>query len=166
MPESTTGTVDPRHRLHTAPELHTAPVLAEAGPGGDARHIPRVLVVDDEPHIRELLAMVCAYEGWDVRTAEAGEPGIRSALERPPDVVLLDMMLPDMDGLAVLRRLGAELPRTAAVVVSARNSVHERAAARDAGAAGYVTKPFGLAELTDEVRRLLTVPAPLPGAGC
>jgi two-component system OmpR family response regulator len=141
-------------------------VPAEPGPGGDARLIPQVLVVDDDPSIRELLAMVCAYEGWEVRTADAGRAGIGSALERPPDVVLLDMMLPDMDGLEVLRRLQAELPRTAVVVVSARDSAQARAAAQDAGGAGYVTKPFGVAELTDTVRRLLALPATMPGAGC
>jgi two-component system, OmpR family, response regulator len=141
-------------------------VLAESGPGGDVRDLARVLVVEDPPPLRELLARVCAYEGWKGGTAEAGEPGIRSAVEWRPDVVLLDMMLPDIDGLEVLRRLRAALPRTAVVVVSARDSAHDRAVARDAGAAGYVTKPFGVAELTAEVRRLLAVPVPLPAAGC
>jgi two-component system, OmpR family, response regulator len=104
--------------------------------------------VDDEPSHRDLLAMVCAYEGGEVRTAEAGAAGIRSALEEPPDVVLLDMVLPDMSGLEVLRRLRAELPLTGVVVVSARDSDRDRAEAREAGAAVYVAKPFSVAELT------------------
>jgi two-component system OmpR family response regulator len=115
----------------------------------------RVLVVDDESAIRELLAMICAYEGWDVRTAGAGEPALQTAREWPPDVVLLDRMLPDLDGLTVLRRLHTEFPRLPVIMVTARDSAHDRAALLTAGAAGYVTKPFGVAALTDEVRRAL-----------
>jgi two-component system OmpR family response regulator len=118
-----------------------------------AAPVRRVLVVDDEPAIRELLAMVCAYEGWDVRTAEAGEPALRAVREQPPDVVLLDMMLPDLDGLTVLRRMHASSPALPVIMVSARDSLEDRAALLAAGAVGYVTKPFGVAALTDEVRR-------------
>jgi two-component system OmpR family response regulator len=114
-----------------------------------------VLVVDDEPSIRELLAMLCAYEGWEVATADAGEPALRSARALPPDVVLLDLMLPDMDGLTVLRRLRAEHPAVAVLVVSARGAAGDRRAVLAAGAAGYVAKPFGLAALADDIRRVL-----------
>src|SRR4051812_50023196 len=106
-----------------------------------ARRTPRVLVVDDEPSIRELLAMLCAYEGWEVATADAGGPALRSARELPPDVVLLDMMLPDMDGLSVLRGLGAEHPRIAVLVVSAREGGGAPRAGRAAGAARDAGEP-------------------------
>ena len=113
----------------------------------------RVLVVDDEPAIRELLAMVCAYEGWAVRTAGAGEAALSEIGADPPDVVLLDRMLPDLDGLTVLRRIHASSPALPVIMVTARDSAEDRAALLAAGATGYVTKPFGVAALTDEVRR-------------
>jgi two-component system, OmpR family, response regulator len=120
---------------------------------------PRVLVVDDEPAIRELLAMICAYEGWEVRTAAAGEAALREVGAQPPDVVLLDMMLPDLDGPTVLRRIHAVHPGLPVIMVTARDSADDRASVLAAGAAGYVIKPFGVAALTDEVRRALD-PAP------
>jgi two-component system OmpR family response regulator len=118
-----------------------------------AAPVRRVLVVDDEPAIRELLAMVCAYEGWDVRTAAAGEAALSAIGADPPDVVLLDRMLPDLDGLTVLRRIHASSPALPVIMVTARDSAEDRAALFAAGATGYVTKPFGVAALTDEVRR-------------
>jgi two-component system OmpR family response regulator len=126
------------------------PVLPDAG-------VParRVLVVDDEPAIRELLSMICVYEGWDVATADAGETALREVRAQPPDVVLLDMMLPDADGLTLLRQLHAELPHLPVIMVTARDSARDRAALLAAGAAGYVTKPFGIPALTGEIRRVL-----------
>jgi two-component system, OmpR family, response regulator len=111
--------------------------------------------VDDETPLRELLAMACRYEGWEVRTAETGALAVRSAQEHRPHVALLDMELPDVDGLEVLWRLRAELPGTAVVVVTARDSARSRRAAREVGARGCVAKPFGAAELIGDVRRLL-----------
>jgi two-component system, OmpR family, response regulator len=113
----------------------------------------RILVVDDEPAIRELLSMICAYEGWDVRTADAGEAALHAVWTDPPDVVLLDVMLPDLDGLTVLRRIHTSVPALPVIMVTARDSAADRAALLAAGAAGYVTKPFGVTALTDEVRR-------------
>jgi two-component system OmpR family response regulator len=116
--------------------------------------------VDDEPVLRELLSMICAYEGWEVATAEAGEPALRALRARPPAVVLLDMMLPDADGLTVLRWIRAEFPHLPVIMVTARDSARDRAALLAAGAAGYVTKPFGIPALTGEIRRaLLGAPA-------
>ena len=139
----------------------TVPVLSE--PAVPSR---RVLVVDDEPAIRELLSMICAYEGWDVRTAEAGGAALHAVHDQPPDVVLLDMMLPDLDGLAVLRAIHASYPALPVIVVSARDSAGDRAALLAAGAAGYVTKPFGVAALTDEVRRALSARSAGTAASC
>ena len=117
--------------------------------------LPRVLVVDDEPPIRELLSMVCAHEGWDVVTAGAGEPAITEARATRPDVVLLDRMLPDLDGLEVLRRLRADAPALPVVLVTARDSAEDRAEALAAGVTGYVGKPFALTDLVATVRRAL-----------
>src|SRR5271155_2833072 len=71
----------------------------------------RVLVVDDEPSLAELLASVLRYEGWDVRTSGTGADAVRTAREFKPDAVVLDIMLPDFDGLEVMRRLRAEIPQ-------------------------------------------------------
>ena len=70
----------------------------------------RVLVVDDEPSLAELLASVLRYEGWEIRTAGDGASAVRTAREFRPDAVVLDIMLPDFDGMEVLRRVRAELP--------------------------------------------------------
>jgi two-component system OmpR family response regulator len=118
-----------------------------------AAPVRRVLVVDDEPAIRELLAMVCAYEGWDVRTAATGEAALGAVRADPPDVVLLDRMLPDLDGLTVLRGIRDSSPAVPVIMVTARDAGEDRAALLAAGATGYVTKPFGVAALADEVRR-------------
>jgi two-component system OmpR family response regulator len=118
-----------------------------------AAPVRRVLVVDDEPAIRELLAMVCAYEGWDVTTAATGEAALGAVRADPPDVVLLDRMLPDLDGLAVLRGIRDSSPAVPVIMVTARDSAEDRAALLAAGATGYVTKPFGVAALADEIRR-------------
>jgi two-component system OmpR family response regulator len=118
-----------------------------------AAPVRRVLVVDDEPAIRELLAMVCAYEGWDVRTAATGEAALGAVRADPPDVVLLDRMLPDLDGLTVLRGIRDSSPAVPVIMVTARDSAEDRADLLAAGATGYVTKPFGVAALADEVRR-------------
>jgi two-component system, OmpR family, response regulator len=116
---------------------------------------PRLLVVDDEPAIRELLFLALRFEGWAVRTAEDGAGAVRTAREFSPDVVLLDVMLPDMDGFEVLRRLRAEAPRLPVVFVTARDAPADRAAGLAAGGDDYVTKPFGLDDVVTRLRRLL-----------
>ena len=116
----------------------------------------RVLVVDDEPAIRELLAMVCAYEGWDVRTAEAGEPALRAVHEQPPDVVLLDMMLPDLDGLTVLRRIHASSPALPVIMGTALGESEMVVLDLELGANDYVTKPYDLPVLLARVQTQLS----------
>src|SRR6195952_984371 len=102
----------------------------------------RVLVVDDEPSICELLSMALRYEGWDVRTAQDGTDAVRVAREFRPDAVVLDVMLPDMDGLEVLRRLRADTPLLPVVFLTARDAVADRIAGITAGGDDYGTKPF------------------------
>ncbi len=115
----------------------------------------RVLVVDDEPSLAELLASVLRYEGWDIRTAGDGASAVRTAREFRPDAVVLDIMLPDFDGMEVLRRVRAELPHVCVLFLTARDAVEDRVAGITAGGDDYVTKPFSLEEVLARLRGLL-----------
>jgi two-component system OmpR family response regulator len=115
----------------------------------------RVMVVDDEPSLAELMASVLRYEGWEVRTAGDGLSAVRTGREFRPDAVVLDVMLPDLGGLEVLRRLRTELPRMCVLFLTARDSVEDRIAGITAGADDYVTKPFSLEEVLARLRGLL-----------
>ena len=115
----------------------------------------RVLVVDDEPSLAELLASVLRYEGWDIRTAGDGSSAVRAAREFQPDAVVLDVMLPDFSGLEVLRRVRAEQPHVCVLFLTARDSVEDRVAGITAGGDDYVTKPFSLEEVLARLRGLL-----------
>src|SRR6202167_6577422 len=115
----------------------------------------RVLVVDDEPSLAELLASVLRYEGWEIRTAGDGTSAVRTAREFKPDAVVLDIMLPDFSGLEVLRRLRAVLPHVCVLFLTARDAVEDRVAGITAGGDDYVTKPFSLEEVLARLRGLL-----------
>ncbi len=105
-----------------------------------------VLVVDDEPQIRRALRTSLEAHGYQVATVGTGEEGVVSVAEQNPDLVLLDLGLPDMDGTDVLRRVRgfSDVP---VIVVSVREDQSDKVAALDAGADDYVTKPFGMEEL-------------------
>src|SRR5215510_7528025 len=115
----------------------------------------RVLVVDDEPSLAELLASVLRYEGWEIQTASDGSGAVRTAREFRPDAVVLDIMLPDFDGLEVLRRVRADLPHVCVLFLTARDAVEDRIAGITAGGDDYVTKPFSLEEVLARLRGLL-----------
>jgi two-component system, OmpR family, response regulator len=115
----------------------------------------RVLVVDDEPTLADLLAMALRYEGWDVRSAADGLGAVRTARDFRPDAVVLDMMLPDIDGLEVLRRLRGETPGVPVLFLTAKDSVEDRIAGLTAGGDDYVTKPFSLEEVVARLRGLM-----------
>jgi two-component system, OmpR family, response regulator len=115
----------------------------------------RALVVDDEPALTDLLAMALRYEGWDVRTAADGATAVTVARSFAPDVVLLDVMLPDLDGLSVLRRIRADTPDLPVVFLTARDAVADRVAGLTVGADDYVVKPFSLEEVVARLRALL-----------
>jgi two-component system OmpR family response regulator len=115
----------------------------------------RVLVVDDESTLADLLSMALRYEGWDVRTAADGLGAVRTARDFKPDAVVLDIMLPDLDGLEVLRRLRAEAPEVPVLFLTAKDAVEDRVAGLTAGGDDYVTKPFSLEELVARLRGLL-----------
>ena len=115
----------------------------------------RVLVVDDESTLSDLLSMALRYEGWDVRTAADGLTAVRTAREFRPDAVILDVMLPDLDGLEVLRRLSAGTPDVPVLFLTAKDAVEDRVAGLTAGGDDYVTKPFSIEELVARLRGLL-----------
>lgn len=115
----------------------------------------RVLVVDDEPTLTELLAMALRYEGWQVRVAGDGMTAMRLAREFAPDVVVLDVMLPDVDGLQVLRKLRGTMPELPVLFLTARDAVEDRIAGLTAGGDDYVTKPFSLEEVVARLRGLM-----------
>ncbi len=121
-------------------------------PDGSA---PRVLVVDDEHNLTELLSMALRYEGWEVRSAESGMAAVRAAREFEPDAVALDMMLPDMDGLEVLRRMREHNDRIPVLFLTAKDAVEDRIAGLTAGGDDYVTKPFSLEEVVARLRGLM-----------
>ena len=116
---------------------------------------PRVLVVDDEQNIAELIAMALRYEGWDTALAHTGTKAVSTAKDFKPDAVVLDMMLPDFDGLEVLRRMRGHLPDVPVLFLTARDSVEDRIAGLTAGGDDYVTKPFSLEEVVARLRGLL-----------
>ena len=96
----------------------------------------RVLVVDDEPSLAELLASVLRYEGWEIRTAADGSSAVRTAREFQPDAIVLDIMLPDFDGVEVMRRMRADLPDICVLFLTARDAVEDRVAGLTAGGDG------------------------------
>ena len=110
-----------------------------------------VLVIDDELQIRRLLRVCLEANGYRVFEAATGKEGLSEAAQHPPDVVILDLGLPDMDGLAVLKRL-REWTRVPVVVLSVRDREEEKVAALDNGADDFVTKPFGSGELLARLR--------------
>ena len=110
-----------------------------------------VLVVDDEPQIRRALRTSLEAHGWEVATVGTGEEGVLGAAEMGPDLLLLDLGLPDMDGTEVISRIRgfSDVP---VIVLSVREGQHDKVAALDAGADDYVTKPFGMEELLARAR--------------
>ena len=115
----------------------------------------RVLVVDDETSLSELLSMAMRYEGWQVTTASTGMEAVKAARDTQPDAIVLDMMLPDFDGLEVMRRVRADDPDVPVIFLTARDSVADRISGLTAGGDDYVTKPFSLEELIARLRGLL-----------
>jgi two-component system, OmpR family, KDP operon response regulator KdpE len=122
---------------------------------------PVVLVIDDEVQIRRLLRVTLEASGYRALEAATGSEGIVEAAQRRPDAVVLDLGLPDIDGLTVLKRL-REWSRMPVLILTVRDADHEKVAALDAGADDYVTKPFSTAELLARLRVALRHAQPLP----
>lgn len=115
----------------------------------------RILTVDDEPSLTELLSMAMRYEGWEVSVANSGTKAVRIAREVRPDAIILDVMLPDFDGLEVLRRIRAYDPNVPVIFLTAKDGIQDRVAGLLAGGDDYMVKPFSLEELIARLRVLL-----------
>jgi two-component system, OmpR family, response regulator MprA len=115
----------------------------------------RILVVDDEPAVREALERALRLEGHDVVLAGDGGEALERIDEASPDAVVLDLLMPRVDGLAMCRRLRLRGDRTPVLMLTARDAVSDRVAGLDAGADDYLVKPFALDELLARVRALL-----------
>src|SRR5574337_473208 len=120
----------------------------------DGRPI-NVLVVDDEAVLAEMVSMALRYEGWNIVTAGDGASAIAAAKADRPDVVVLDVMLPDMSGLDVLGRLREQNPRLPVLFLTAKDALEDRIAGLTAGGDDYVTKPFSIEEVVLRLRALL-----------
>jgi two-component system response regulator MprA len=115
----------------------------------------RVLVVDDEPAVRESISRSLRFEGYEVELAADGESALKFQASRPADAVVLDVMMPVIDGLETCRRLRATGDRVPVLMLTARRAVGDRVTGLDAGADDYLVKPFALEELLARLRALL-----------
>jgi two-component system OmpR family response regulator len=115
----------------------------------------RVLVVDDEPSIVDAVATSLRYEGFDVDEATTGRAALASAQAKAPDMIVLDIMLPDLDGLEVTRRLRADGIRVPILFLTARDALEDKIAGLTIGGDDYVTKPFSLAEIVARIHAIL-----------
>jgi two-component system OmpR family response regulator len=115
----------------------------------------QVLVVDDEPSIVDAVATALRYEGFEVRVAATGRSALSAAQEAPPDLIVLDVMLPDLDGLEVTRRLRLDGIKVPILFLTARDSIDDKLAGLAIGGDDYVTKPFSLAEVVARTRAIL-----------
>jgi two-component system OmpR family response regulator len=115
----------------------------------------RALVVDGDPDVQDLLATALRFEGWDVASASSGIEALRLARDYAPDVVVLEVALPDLDGLAVIGHLHAYRPALPVLFLTAKDTLRDRIAGLTAGGDDYVTKPFSIEEVIARLRGLL-----------
>ncbi len=115
----------------------------------------RVLVVDDEPNITELVAMALRYEGFTVKTAATGRGALTAVSQFSPSLVILDVMLPDIDGMEVMKRLNSQGSKVPIIFLTARDGTEDKVHGLTIGGDDYVTKPFSIEELMARVRVVL-----------
>jgi two-component system, OmpR family, response regulator len=115
----------------------------------------RILVVDDEPNILDVLAMALRFQGFEIETAATGEQALAAAASFKPQLMVLDIMLPDMEGFEVARRLGAQRAEIPIVFLTARDATEDKVRGLSIGGDDYVTKPFSLEELIARIRTVL-----------
>jgi two-component system, OmpR family, response regulator len=115
----------------------------------------RILVVDDEPNIVDVIAMALRYQGFDVATATTGNDALSQVTALRPHLMLLDVMLPDMEGFEVAERLGAQRAGVPIIFLTARDSTEDKIRGLTTGGDDYVTKPFSLEELVARIRTVL-----------
>jgi DNA-binding response OmpR family regulator len=121
-----------------------------------------ILVIEDEPGIIDFLERGLRTEGFEVSAALDGESGLQRALADTPDLIVLDMLLPDLSGLEVLRSLHEQKPELPVIVLTALGEIENRVTGLDSGAVDYLTKPFSLAELAARIRAQLRMAAQAP----
>ena len=129
----------------------------------DEREWARILVVDDEPSIVDAVATSLRYEGFEVQKATSGRAALATAQERPPDLIVLDVMLPDLDGLEVTRRLRMDGIRSPVLFLTARDALEDKIAGLTVGGDDDFTKPFALAEIIARTHALLRRAGVNPG---
>jgi two-component system OmpR family response regulator len=115
----------------------------------------RVLVVDDEQGILDLVSMALRYEGLGVATADSGRAALSAINERRPDLIILDVMMPDLNGFEIMERIGSDEPRIPVIFLTARQDLDDKRQGFALGADDYLTKPFSVEELMFRVRALL-----------
>ncbi len=133
----------------------TGTATGVSGRRGGAAAEAKLLVVDDEPNIVELLSVSLRYAGFDVATATSGLAAVTEARRFRPDLIVLDVMMPDMDGFAVVRRLRGEGLRVPIVFLTARDGTEDKITGLTLGGDDYVTKPFSLEEVLARIRAVL-----------
>jgi two-component system OmpR family response regulator len=130
---------------------------------------PRILVVDDEEHITEMLAMGLGYQGFDVERAASGRAALDAVVREAPQLIILDVMLPDLDGFEVAKRLRREEgagTRIPIIFLTARDTTQDKVSGLRLGSDDYVTKPFSIEELIERVKAVLRRSAGIrPGVG-
>jgi two-component system OmpR family response regulator len=127
-------------------------ILGAMTPTADSH---RVLVVDDEPNIVDVIAMALRFQGFAVESAGTGSGALAAVADFRPDLLVLDVMLPDMEGFEVARRLGAERARVPIIFLTARDATEDKVRGLTSGGDDYVTKPFSLEELLARIRNVL-----------
>ena len=115
----------------------------------------RVLVVDDEPNIVDVISMALRYQGFEVESAGTGQAALAAVNTFKPQMIVLDVMLPDMEGFEVARRLGAQHARVPIIFLTARDATDDKVRGLSLGGDDYVTKPFSLEELVARIRSIL-----------
>ena len=143
------------HRRYRRADLDL--FLERSGPNARGREGPRVLVVDDDPQVRELVRVNLELEGYTVREAGSADEGMQALAEAAPDLILVDVMMPQVDGWEMLRHIQEQYGSAGIPVVmfSGKAEAGEEAASR--GAQGFVGKPFDLQRLIDQTKSLLPV---------
>ena len=131
------------------------PPISEDQPMSDNAHGPRVLVVDDEPNIAEVVTMALRFQGFTVETAGTGREALAAVARFRPHLMVLDVMLPDMDGFEVASRLGAQRAGVPIVFLTARDATEDKIRGLGGGGDDYMTKPFSLEELVARIRTIL-----------
>jgi excisionase family DNA binding protein len=143
------------HRRYRRGDLET--FLGRSGPGGKVKAGPLVLLVDDDDRVRELVRVNLEFEGYTIREAASAEEGMAAIEEAKPDLILLDVMMPHIDGWEMLRRVQERHGVGSIPVIMFSGKLDERAQAEAAqrGASGFVGKPFDLQQLVDQTKQIV-----------